>query len=58
MTKDDDLAGLEIAIIGLAGRFPGAGSVDELWANLTAGVESISFFSDAELRASGVAPAR
>jgi amino acid adenylation domain-containing protein len=43
-----------IAIIGMAGRFPGAGSVEELWRNLTGGVESISFFSDDELRAAGV----
>jgi amino acid adenylation domain-containing protein len=43
-----------IAIVGMAGRFPGAGSVEELWRNLTGGVESISFFSDAELRAAGV----
>jgi amino acid adenylation domain-containing protein len=46
-----------IAIVGMAGRFPGAGSVEELWRNLTGGVESISFFSDAELRAAGVAEA-
>jgi amino acid adenylation domain-containing protein len=38
-----------IAIIGMAGRFPGADSVEELWQNLCAGVESINFFSDAEL---------
>src|SRR5439155_19657603 len=43
-----------IAIIGMAGRFPGAGSVDELWANLVEGKEGISFFSDAELAASGL----
>ncbi|MEO6191568.1 MAG: amino acid adenylation domain-containing protein, partial [Thermoanaerobaculia bacterium] len=46
-----------IAIIGMAGRFPGAGSVEELWRNLTGGVESISFFSDDELRVAGVAEA-
>jgi len=38
-----------IAIIGMAGRFPGAASVDELWQNLCGGVESTAFFSDAEL---------
>ena len=43
-----------IAIIGLAGRFPGAESVEELWANLVAGKEGISFFSDAELAESGL----
>ena len=31
-----------IAIVGMAGRFPGAGTVDELWRNLVNGVESIS----------------
>lgn len=46
-----------IAIIGMAGRFPGASTVDELWQNLQAGVESISFFSDEELLAAGVDPA-
>ena len=44
----------EIAIIGMAGRFPGARSVDQFWQNLRDGVESISFFSDEELEAAGV----
>lgn len=43
-----------IAIIGLAGRFPGAGNVDEFWENLRAGVESVTRFSDEELEAEGV----
>ncbi|MCP3805305.1 SDR family NAD(P)-dependent oxidoreductase [Allokutzneria sp. A3M-2-11 16] len=47
-------AGGEIAIIGLAGRFPGADDVDGFWRNLCDGVESISFFSREELIASGV----
>ena len=38
-----------IAIIGMSGRFPGAGSVQAFWANLAGGVESISRFTDAEL---------
>jgi len=45
-----------IAIVGMAGRFPGADSVEALWRNLTAGVESVSFFSDEELLAAGVDP--
>ncbi|MGI2908927.1 SDR family oxidoreductase [Tolypothrix sp. VBCCA 56010] len=50
--------GLEpIAIIGMAGRFPGAKNVDEFWQNLRDGVESISFFTDEELEASGIDPA-
>ena len=38
-----------IAIIGLAGRFPGARNVAEFWANLRDGVESVTFFTDEEL---------
>jgi len=43
-----------IAIIGMAGRFPGAANVDEFWRNLRGGVESISFFSEPELIKAGV----
>ncbi|HVS00274.1 MAG TPA: type I polyketide synthase, partial [Thermoanaerobaculia bacterium] len=43
-----------VAIIGLAGRFPGAASVEQLWRNLRAGVESIRFFTADELERSGV----
>lgn len=45
-----------IAVVGLAGRFPGADSPEELWCNLRSGVEAVSFFSPEELLASGVAP--
>ena len=38
-----------VAIIGMAGRFPGAANLDQLWDNLCRGVESIRFFSDDEL---------
>jgi amino acid adenylation domain-containing protein len=44
----------EIAIIGMAGRFPGAASVEELWGNLCAGREAFTVFGDEELRAAGV----
>jgi amino acid adenylation domain-containing protein len=43
-----------IAIVGMAGRFPGADSVDAFWDNLAGGVESIRFFSEDELRSAGV----
>jgi amino acid adenylation domain-containing protein len=45
-----------VAIVGLSGRFPGARNIDEFWQNLCNGVESISFFSEEELLASGIAP--
>src|SRR5579875_1278778 len=40
---------VRIAIVGMAGRFPGASSVAELWQNLCDGRESISRFRDDEL---------
>lgn len=43
-----------VAIIGMAGRFPGAESVGELWELLLDGREAISWFTDEELRASAV----
>ena len=44
----------EVAVIGMAGRFPKASTLDEFWRNLRDGVEGVSFFSDAELEAAGV----
>jgi phthiocerol/phenolphthiocerol synthesis type-I polyketide synthase E len=46
--------GLEIAVVGMAGRFPGASNIEAFWHNLCAGVESITFFSEAELLAEGI----
>src|SRR5882757_4858953 len=46
--------GLEIAIIGMAGRFPGARDLRQFWENLLNGTESISFFSEEELLAAGI----
>jgi len=42
-----------VAIVGLAGRFPGARDVRELWRNLVAGVEGIARFSADELDPAG-----
>lgn len=44
----------DIAIIGMAGRFPGARNIEEYWGNLFGGVECITHFSDEELLARGV----
>jgi len=43
-----------VAVIGMAGRFPGSPDVDAFWRNLRDGVEGITFFSEDELRAEGV----
>ena len=45
-----------IAVIGMAGRFPGAKNIDEFWDNIKNKVESIVLFSDEELIRSGVNP--
>ena len=52
VVRDADDGG--IAIVGWAGRFPGAPDVERFWENLCAGVESVRFFTEEELRASGV----
>lgn len=60
MAKEDrnrHRSGLEVAVIGMAGRFPGAGSVEALWRNLRAGIESITVFTTEELVSAGVDPA-
>ena len=43
-----------IAIVGMAGRFPGAASVAAFWQNLCAGIEAITPLSDDALLAAGV----
>jgi iturin family lipopeptide synthetase A len=48
--------GLEVAVIGMAGRFPGAANIHEFWENLKNGVESVSFFTDEELEGVGIHP--
>jgi acyl transferase domain-containing protein len=45
-----------VAIIGMAGRFPGAPTVDAFWRNLRDGVESVVRYDDEALRAAGVPP--
>ncbi len=53
MTDTQDLS---IAIIGMAGRFPGADDVDQFWRNLRDGVESIRFFGGEAEEASAGRP--
>ena len=54
--SDYQYSGSEVAIIGMAGRFPGAADINEFWHNLANGVESVSFISDLELEASNQDP--
>jgi amino acid adenylation domain-containing protein len=57
MSENDELAANGIAIVGMAGRFPGADCVERFWENLVAGTESVTFFRREELEAAGIAPA-
>jgi acyl transferase domain-containing protein len=45
-----------IAVVGMSGRFPGAPNVEKFWENLRDGVESVTFFTDEELKNCGVSP--
>lgn len=54
MMNIEDHKSEEIAVIGIAGRFPGAKNIKEFWQNLREGVESTSTFTDEELIASGI----
>src|SRR5436305_4054145 len=58
MEKNSNVSttGREIAIIGMAGRFPRAHDLKEFWQNLRSGVESARCFSDEELLAAGADP--
>ncbi len=50
----DSASELDVAIIGMAGRFPGAKNISVFWENLINGKESITVFSDEELLHAGV----
>ncbi|MET8160864.1 SDR family oxidoreductase [Sphaerisporangium sp. NPDC005289] len=50
---DDTGTGAAVAVIGMAGRFPGAADVDGLWDALLAGRPGLRRATDEELRAAG-----
>ena len=49
---------LALAIVGMAGRFPGARDVDEFWRNLSRGVKSIRHLTPEQVVAAGADPAQ
>jgi acyl transferase domain-containing protein len=53
-TVSADVENVAVAVVGMAGRFPGAPTVDRFWQNLRDGVESRTVFSDDELLQAGV----
>tara|TARA_R110002096_G_scaffold68159_5_gene164803 strand:- start:43287 stop:48545 length:5259 start_codon:yes stop_codon:yes gene_type:complete len=48
-SSQEENSSKDIAIIGMAGRFPGANTIEELWNILRDGKETITFFSKEEL---------
>ena len=55
-TTGDSLPANAIAVVGMAGRFPGAESVSAFWTNLRNGEESITTLSAEALTAAGITP--
>lgn len=51
-----DAAPTDIAVIGMACRFPGADDIESFWRNLQNGIESIAFYTDEQLLQRGVSP--
>lgn len=54
MGSEQEYPATDIAVVGFAGRFPGARDVEAFWENLKAGVESVRILTDQELREAGV----
>lgn len=52
--KENQISDLDIAIVGMSGRFPKARNLAKFWQNLKEGLEAISFFSDQELESIGL----
>lgn len=50
----DQETGLEIAVIGMSGRYPEANTLAQFWNNLLAGKDSFTHFKEEELKENGV----
>lgn len=54
MLEQGENNGRAIAVVGMAGRFPGAPDIRSFWTNVRAGRETVTFFSPGELAAAGI----
>jgi hypothetical protein len=52
--EEFDKSDTDVAIVSLAGRFPGAATADEYWHNIENGIESITFFTETDLVEAGL----
>ncbi|GAB4199320.1 MAG: hypothetical protein OHK0022_19450 [Roseiflexaceae bacterium] len=57
MSITSDWGDSDIAVVGMAGRFPGAQDIAAFWQNLCGGVEAVRFPDQQELESLGVDPA-
>jgi len=48
----NEYTGNELAVIGMAGRFPGAGDIDSYWKNLCQEIDSVTWHTDFTQQAS------
>lgn len=56
MDAQQEIRSSDVAVVGLACRFPGSPTAERFWENLEAGADTVTIFSDEELLAEGVAP--
>ncbi|OCG21776.1 type I polyketide synthase [Gilliamella sp. App4-10] len=54
MVYKSKMTGMEVAIIGMAVRFPQSATLQEFWSNIIQAKECVTFFSPEELRAEGI----
>ena len=52
--RQDGIRATDIALVGMACRFPGASTVEKFWQNLQEGRDTTTFFSDEQLLAEGI----
>jgi acyl transferase domain-containing protein len=52
--RQDEIRATDIALVGMACRFPGASTVEKFWQNLQEGRDTATFFSDEQLLAEGI----
>lgn len=50
----DEIRTSDIALVGMACRFPGASTIEKFWQNLQEGRDTTTFFSDEQLLAEGI----
>lgn len=56
INRNSAASSTDIAVIGMAGHFPGSRNIEEFWQQLMAGEQGIVRLTEEELRAAGVRP--